>query len=102
MYIHAPPKKMELRKSLMMLIAMIAAVGLMSGRLMVEGALNSAGMPGDDPVPGEIHFVALFPGGTWEGLEIAGRMAVADINANPDFLQNYTLVMHVDYTNVSS
>eukprot|EP00057_Strongylocentrotus_purpuratus_P024910 XP_011679384.1 PREDICTED: gamma-aminobutyric acid type B receptor subunit 1-like [Strongylocentrotus purpuratus] len=99
MYIHAPPKKTERRKSVMMLIALIAAVGLMSGRLMVDGALNSAGMPGGDPVPGEIHFVALFPGGTWEGLEIAGRMAVADINANPNFLKNYTLVMHVDYTN---
>ncbi|XP_063963105.1 fibronectin-like [Lytechinus pictus] len=80
----------------------IAVVGLISGVLAVDGAVNSAGQPGDDPVEGEIHFVALFPGGTWEGLEIAGRMAVDDINSNPNILKNYTLVMHVDYTNPTS
>ncbi|XP_041475818.1 gamma-aminobutyric acid type B receptor subunit 1-like [Lytechinus variegatus] len=101
--IHAPQKKMEFHLPFLPELQMvIAAVGLISGVLTVDGAVNSVGQPGDDPVEGEIHFIALFPGGTWEGLEIAGRMAVDDINSNPNILKNYTLVMHVDYTNPTS
>ncbi|XP_071485072.1 gamma-aminobutyric acid type B receptor subunit 2-like [Diadema antillarum] len=55
--------------------------------------------PGGDPIPTEVHMMAMYPGGSWIGLEIAGEIAVEEVNSHPDYLAGYTIVLHVNHTN---